>query len=264
MNNYVYLLREREFIKTGECIYKIGKTKQERLNRFQNYPNGSELLIHLMCIDCNIAERELIKIFCEKYKQRKDIGTEYFEGNSISMINTILIFMLETNKCSEYIDKNKAPLLEPAMDYLVKSIKNKIKPNWLVLNDGILRFHLKNLHKEFCKQSGPTDSTTLRDVESRINKYIGNSVRIQIHGKRQMGYSFTVAGLKERISCFHGDDVSNMLFGEALNTIDNDKTFSQPVCQSVQEEYSEVQCHSQPFWDDHVSSLPRSFPGDVV
>ena len=29
--NYIYLLQEREFLKTNENIYKIGKTMQENL-----------------------------------------------------------------------------------------------------------------------------------------------------------------------------------------------------------------------------------------
>jgi len=31
MTEYIYLLQTREFIKTNENIYKIGKTKQENL-----------------------------------------------------------------------------------------------------------------------------------------------------------------------------------------------------------------------------------------
>ena len=31
-----------------EHIYKIGKTKRENLKRFGNYPNGSDLLLHIL------------------------------------------------------------------------------------------------------------------------------------------------------------------------------------------------------------------------
>ena len=41
---YIYLLQEREFIKTKEPIYKIGKTKQVNNKRFGQYPKGSVLL----------------------------------------------------------------------------------------------------------------------------------------------------------------------------------------------------------------------------
>ena len=46
---FIYLLQEREFIKTKEPIYKIGKTKQEKIKRIKSYPNGSELLFYIVC-----------------------------------------------------------------------------------------------------------------------------------------------------------------------------------------------------------------------
>lgn len=93
---YIYLLQEREFIKTNEKIYKIGKTKQKNNDRFKQYPKGSILLFQLICPDCDTLEKELITIFKNKYKHRKDIGNEYFEGDSNNMIQiiyqTIMIF----------------------------------------------------------------------------------------------------------------------------------------------------------------------------
>lgn len=86
---YVYLLQEREFIKTGEPIYKVGMTKQEGLKRFKSYPKGSRLLIHICCADSRSIEREIIKLFCEKFKQRLDIGFEYFEGDCAAMIRYV-------------------------------------------------------------------------------------------------------------------------------------------------------------------------------
>jgi hypothetical protein len=32
--NYIYLLQEREFVKTKETIYKVGMTKKENYIRF--------------------------------------------------------------------------------------------------------------------------------------------------------------------------------------------------------------------------------------
>jgi hypothetical protein len=78
--NYIYLIKLREFIKTKENIYKIGKTKQENLSRVNSYPKGSILIIQIECDDCDKTEKELIKLFKEKYIHRKDIGNEYFEG----------------------------------------------------------------------------------------------------------------------------------------------------------------------------------------
>jgi hypothetical protein len=121
MNNYIYLLREREFIKTGEEVYKIGKTEQEGLKRFKNYPNGSELLLHIKCENCSKSERILIDMFKIKYEQRKDIGAEYFEGNCDKMMKDIIDNVLE--------DKNDiitgSEFLSPYLNKMVEAIENK-------------------------------------------------------------------------------------------------------------------------------------------
>ena len=78
---FVYLLQEREFIKTNENIYKIGMTKQANLARFKSYPNGTILILHIMCNDCKSAEKAIMGSFAKLFKQRRDIGLEYFEGD---------------------------------------------------------------------------------------------------------------------------------------------------------------------------------------
>lgn len=60
--NYIYLLQEREFVKTKETIYKVGMTKKENYIRFNQYPNGSILLFQMICNDCNYIEKEIINI----------------------------------------------------------------------------------------------------------------------------------------------------------------------------------------------------------
>ena len=87
--NYIYLLQEKEFIKTN--IYKIGITQE-----INQYPENSIILFQ---IDCNnISEEEIIKQiikqFTENFIQRKDIGDESFEGDSKKMINMINIIYL--------------------------------------------------------------------------------------------------------------------------------------------------------------------------
>jgi hypothetical protein len=105
---YIYLLQEREFIKTNENIFKIGKTKQNNNDRFKQYPKGSVLLFQIICCDCDNIERRLIKIFKEKYKQCKQIGNEYFDGDKQDMIKTIydnitkkIVYINDTDECDE-------------------------------------------------------------------------------------------------------------------------------------------------------------------
>lgn len=88
-SQYIYLLQEREFIKTNETIYKIGMTVQENLKRFASYPKGSKLLFQMICSDCKVAERDIIKKFKEQFTLRDDIGSEYFHGDYSAMIGVI-------------------------------------------------------------------------------------------------------------------------------------------------------------------------------
>ena len=88
-NNYIYLLQEREFIKSKEPIYKIGRSMQEHTKRFGQYPKGSQLLLQIICVDCKISEKILIDSFKKKYKHKKEIGNEYFEGDYKLMMDDI-------------------------------------------------------------------------------------------------------------------------------------------------------------------------------
>jgi hypothetical protein len=88
-HNYIYLIHIREFVNSGDNVYKIGKTKQFDLKRFKSYPNGSDLLFHCFCDNCDISERDIINMFDKKYIKRKEFGNEYYEGNYRSMIYDI-------------------------------------------------------------------------------------------------------------------------------------------------------------------------------
>jgi len=89
-SQYIYLLQEREFVNSKQKIYKIGMTCQENHKRFNQYKKGSILLFQIICTDCRLLEKNIIKIFKEKFKQRKeDVGNESFEGDFKHMIDII-------------------------------------------------------------------------------------------------------------------------------------------------------------------------------
>jgi hypothetical protein len=98
--NYIYLLQEREFIKTKENIYKVGMSQKENHKRFNQYPKGSILLFQMICNNCKNIEKCLIKIFKDNFKLRNDIGNEYFEGDYKSMID--IIYSTIKNEKEEY------------------------------------------------------------------------------------------------------------------------------------------------------------------
>ncbi len=87
MSNYIYLLQVKELL--GTNIYKIGRTTQEYNKRFNQYPKGSQLILQMKCMNCINSEKELLKIFQEKFKRKKEYGNEYFEGNYEEMIQII-------------------------------------------------------------------------------------------------------------------------------------------------------------------------------
>lgn len=92
---YIYLLQEREFVHSKEQVIKVGKTKQKNGKRFCQYPKGTVLLLQIICQDCDKTERTILTKFQTQYKQRKDIGSEYFEGDYQRMICDIYGMVME-------------------------------------------------------------------------------------------------------------------------------------------------------------------------
>ena len=151
----VYLLREREFLKTNENIYKIGRTTQINDNRIKQYPKGSELILLVTVDNCIFIENKIKILFKQKYTQRKDIGTEYFEGNYINMRNNIfdIITKYETNcheiiPSDEMIEKKRKYVEDNSRDYLTDFIQSKIVRNveaaqkrgeWCIKKDEFVR-----------------------------------------------------------------------------------------------------------------------------
>jgi hypothetical protein len=86
---YIYLLREREFVRMNEPVYKIGRTKQAPNDRFTGYPKGSEIELYVRVNDSVNAEKQLVNLFKREFKQRKDYGNEYFEGDVKLMVKSI-------------------------------------------------------------------------------------------------------------------------------------------------------------------------------
>jgi hypothetical protein len=84
-NDYVYVIKEREFIKSGENIYKIGRTERGYHKRVSQYPNNSIVFEIVKVPDAKKYESVIKKVFIERFRQRKDIGFEYFEANILDI-----------------------------------------------------------------------------------------------------------------------------------------------------------------------------------
>lgn len=102
-NEYIYLLREREFIRLGEETYKIGKTKQQNpFMRVHQYPKGSEVIMVLEVDDCDDTEKDLICMFTQNFERMLDYGREYFKGDKNKMMSMIFNFC---SRCGP-VDRN--------------------------------------------------------------------------------------------------------------------------------------------------------------
>ena len=118
ITQYIYLIHTREFYNHDEFVYKIGKTKKLNFHRFNQYPRGSVLLFQTNCNDCDICETKILKLFNSKYKRRKDIGLEYFEGDYKQMKKDIC------NIVDNNVDVKVAPKI---VKKKFKKVVNKVK-----------------------------------------------------------------------------------------------------------------------------------------
>jgi hypothetical protein len=87
MVNYIYLLKEREFVNNKQHVFKIGFTSRDILARTNGYPKGSKI-ITVLPVSGN-PEKKLIDEMKRKFIHRTDIGNEYFEGEFTEIIKTM-------------------------------------------------------------------------------------------------------------------------------------------------------------------------------
>ena len=93
MNGYIYLIKEREFIKTNERIYKLGHTRKSYVNnRLIKYPKNSKLILVFTTDNPRQIETKIKNIFKIIFIHRTDIGLEYFEGDEHSMLYALKLF----------------------------------------------------------------------------------------------------------------------------------------------------------------------------
>lgn len=109
--NYIYLLREREFMRLDESVYKLGRTTQRNLKRLLQHSKGSELLFQSICTNCREVEIGVRAVFKENYTYRDDFGYKYFEGCVYDMIHDICTYL------RDHIDDEINILVEGEDDY---------------------------------------------------------------------------------------------------------------------------------------------------
>ena len=182
MSNYIYLIQEREFIKTNENIYKIGKSTQENNTRIKQYPKGSKLLFQMICENCHNIEKILIKKFKDNFKLRKDIGNEYFEGDIKNMIDIIFYIITNNNTVSlDIVSSETAKIIEDEIieDEIIEDERYEITTyeEWIKYNnidrliitnkiksEGYIRFKGQLWRQFYDKNSDDFDEDYMEDL----------------------------------------------------------------------------------------------------
>lgn len=176
MSNYIYLLQEREFIKTNDNVYKVGMTKKENHERFNQYPKGSILLFQMICNDCKNMEKIIIIKFKQHFKLRKDIGNEYFEGDYKNMVDIIYSTIKNDNEeCVNFYEKNDNMIVEETEEepiYQITTYEEWIKYNKIceiiITNkkngEGYLKFKGQIWRELYDKNRFDFDENSMEDL----------------------------------------------------------------------------------------------------
>ena len=79
-NEFIYIMHCAQHINSN--IYKIGRTKNI-MNKFKQYPKGSELLFSINCTNAKNTESKILNNLKSNtnYLQYKESGNEYFQCN---------------------------------------------------------------------------------------------------------------------------------------------------------------------------------------
>ena len=115
---YVYLIQTEEFVKSGEPVYKIGKTTQLNYARFRQYDTGSIQLYQSICKNCDDIEKKIIKLFNSKYERH--CGKEYFRGNYDDMLDDISELVQNERLISGLVSDIVSDIIENIVDIAVE------------------------------------------------------------------------------------------------------------------------------------------------
>ena len=102
----LYMIHTREFYNTNQPIFKLGRSHNLD-NRIKQYPKGSKIICMINCINSILYEKQLLSLFKDKFIQKLEYGSEYFEGDKNTMIREIFKFIDKMMKEEEDAGKVK-------------------------------------------------------------------------------------------------------------------------------------------------------------
>jgi hypothetical protein len=87
---YLYAVMLREFVKSGESVIKIGRSKNPD-QRIKSYSKGSVELARILVSDEMEAKAALIKVMDACHTQCQEYGREYYRGDFNSMMASFFL-----------------------------------------------------------------------------------------------------------------------------------------------------------------------------
>lgn len=82
---YLYIVQLREHRKTGECVYKVGRTSRTVEKRLVGYPKGSIVKKVVECYHSVRCEKVLLEVCKERFVWASEYGAEYFAGSLVEI-----------------------------------------------------------------------------------------------------------------------------------------------------------------------------------
>jgi Zn ribbon nucleic-acid-binding protein len=184
-DGFIYILHPRACINGNQNVYKLGKTK-DYIQRLKGYCKGSEYKYVIKISNFHYEEQKLLKLCREKFIERRDYGTEYFEcalqeiysiiNENVNLIETQIqstdIYYIIPYTCCRcgYHTKNKK-------DMRKHLYKKKICPaleNDIELTDEIKEYILLN---RIYKIPKPINPTTITNNNIKYNNTMNNYIK---------------------------------------------------------------------------------------
>lgn len=81
---HLYIVWMREFMRSGANVFKVGRTAR-LVSRMYGYPKGSLVLMTFAVDDTIEAEARVMSEFKACFRQCREFGREYFQGDVIDM-----------------------------------------------------------------------------------------------------------------------------------------------------------------------------------
>jgi hypothetical protein len=192
---YVYLIQTEKFVKSGEPVYKIGKTKQLNYTRFRKYDKGSIQLYQSVCKNCDDMEKKIIELFNSKYERHS--GKEYFKGNYDHMLQDISELVETERLISGLVSDIVGDIIENIVDIVVEETIVEE-----VVNEEVV-------DEEVVDEGNEIITNAVECLETRNNTILsGNGIKgkfscsiCDYNGKRQAHLTKHLSSDKHKLNC---------------------------------------------------------------